>query len=336
MLKSLIRLLSFRSSTPTRNSRVGRRWTTEHLELRLLLTAPVVDSPVDPEQTAETADASAEVSGPVDVSQGTPPAEQEPDIEFIWRDPLPTDPTEQAIVLAERALLEARFITQLHEMAEVGNLTGQIAETMLDPTDDFTMTIIFQVGISPHATIPGQGDGGLGQGIFLDPELMDEGFVPADLEFPEEAPVPTEEYPDADFYVVIAHEFAHRYPELTLLDPHTEAGGAVLVLENTVREELGMELRETYDGEEPPYGTTTIYELSELSDDLSTGIENEISRLEAFYPPVDESDADLYGDLFDTTVTDILISAQQEEELQLEIPIEEIEIVAPIEEEVQP
>ncbi len=51
MLKSLMRLLSFESSTSKRSSRVGRCWTTEHLELRLLLTDPVVDAPVDPDQT---------------------------------------------------------------------------------------------------------------------------------------------------------------------------------------------------------------------------------------------------------------------------------------------
>ena len=294
---------------------------------------------VPADQVTEADDPTIEVVEPVEVALETPLTEQEPDIEFIWRDPVVGTQAEIDVELTERADLEEQFITQLQEMMEVGNLTGQIAETMLDPTDDFTTTIIFKVDVFPQATIPGIPNGGLGQGITLDPELMDRGFLPEESEFSDEFPAPTEEYPDADFYVVIAHEFAHRYPELMLLDPNAETGdaeGVVLILENTVREELGVDLRETYNGVEPPYGTTTIYELEEQPDNLGTDAQNQINRLETWYPPVDESDADLYDILFDTAITDIIFAAEEEEELQLEIPIEDIQVTAPAEEEILP
>jgi hypothetical protein len=124
-----------------------------------------------------------------------------------------------------------------------------------------------------------------------------------------------------------------------LRDPNIDTGdaeGPVLILENTVREELGMDLRETYQGVEPPYGTTTIYELAELPDDLSNSAQNQIDRLVTYYPPLDESTADLYDDLTDTTITDIIFAAQEAEELLLEITIEDIQITAPVEEEIIP
>ncbi|MBC8290928.1 MAG: hypothetical protein H8E37_11495 [Planctomycetes bacterium] len=281
----------------------------ESLEPRILLTGVV-------ETATEVAVLQVAQAG------GNQASSQEPDIEFIWRDRPVGTPAELDAIAEERAALEARFIQQLQEMAELGNLTGQIAERMLDPTDKFTPTIEFSVGARPRSTIPGRPSGGLvGTGISLDPTRIDQGFIPKDMMEHPEAPQPTEQHPDAPFYIVIAHEFAHRYPGLRLVDPvpGSDEDGTVLILENTVRDELGVDPRESYNGVEPDYGTVTLYELNQLSVKLTPAAQAELSRLESFYPPVDNSGD--YDVLFDTFIEEIL---QQAEEQRIEFEIEPI------------